>query len=103
MAPLLPTVRRGRPSQRLPMLPLLGAVVGLAWLLVRSPLEAALCMYEVLASGAYIPFLRAETETDARLPPEGVQGWRACPHAQPGCPIREAPPAAARQLHSLTD
>lgn len=36
MAPLLPTVRRGRPSQRLPVLPLLGAVVGVGWLLVRS-------------------------------------------------------------------
>ena len=35
----------------------------------------------------------------ARLPPGGVQGWRACPHAQPGCPTRGAPPAAARQLH----
>ena len=33
-----------------------------------------------------------------------VQGWRACPHAQPGCPTRGAPPAAARQLylHLLT-
>ena len=31
----------------------------------------------------------------------GVQGWRACRHAQPGCPIRGAPPAAARQLHLL--
>ena len=27
----------------------------------------------------------------AQLPP----GWRGCPHAQPGCPTREAPP----QLH----
>ena len=34
----------------------------------------------------------------AQLP----SGWRACPHAQPGCPTRGAPPAAARQLHSLT-
>jgi len=38
----------------------------------------------------------------AQLPPGGVQGWRACPHAQPGCRTREAPPAAARQLLSLT-
>jgi len=38
----------------------------------------------------------------ARLPPRGVQRWRACPHAQPGCPTRWAPPAAARQLHLLT-
>jgi len=38
----------------------------------------------------------------AQLPPEGVQGWRACPHAQPGCPTRGTPPAAARQLHLLT-
>jgi len=37
----------------------------------------------------------------ARLPPEGVQGWRACSHAQPGCPTQGAPPAAARQLHLL--
>jgi len=31
-----------------------------------------------------------------------VQGWRACPHAQPGCPTRGAPPAEHRktQLHS---
>jgi len=33
-------------------------------------------------------------------PPEGVRGWRACAH--PGCPTRGAPPAAARQPHSLT-
>ena len=40
----------------------------------------------------------------AQLPfPWGVQGWRACPHAQPGCPTRGAPPAATRQqLHLLT-
>ena len=38
----------------------------------------------------------------ARLPPGGVQGWRAGSHAQPGCPTRGAPPAAARQLHLLT-
>ena len=39
----------------------------------------------------------------AQLAPGGVQGWRACPHAQPGCPTRGAPPAApARQLHLLT-
>jgi len=39
----------------------------------------------------------------AQLPSEGVQGWRACahPNAQPGCPTRGAPPAAARQLHLL--
>ena len=37
----------------------------------------------------------------AQLPPGGVQGLRACPHAQPGCPIRRAPTATARQLHSL--
>jgi len=27
------------------------------------------------------------------------QGWRACPHAQPGRPTRGAPSVAARQLH----
>ena len=32
---------------------------------------------------------------------QGVQGWRACSHAQPGCPTRGALPAAARQLHLL--
>ena len=35
----------------------------------------------------------------ARLPPAGVPGWRACSHAQLGCPTRGAPSAAARQLH----
>ena len=38
----------------------------------------------------------------ARLPPAGVQCWRACPHAQPGCITRGAPSAAVRQLHLLT-
>ena len=37
----------------------------------------------------------------ARLPPGGVQGWRAYSQAQPGCPTRGAPSAAARQLHLL--
>ena len=45
---------------------------------------------------------RADAHHYARLPPGGVQGWRACPHAQPGCSTRGAPPAAARQLHLLT-
>ena len=35
----------------------------------------------------------------AQLPSGGVHGWRPCPHAQPGCPTRVAPPAAARRLH----
>jgi len=38
----------------------------------------------------------------ARLPPGGVQGGWACSHAQPGCPTRGAPSAAATQLLSLT-
>ena len=33
----------------------------------------------------------------AQLPPGGIQGWRACPHAQPGCPTRGAPPAEHRK------
>jgi len=45
---------------------------------------------------------RADAHHHARLPPGGVQGWRACPHAQPGCPTRGAPPASARQLHLHT-
>jgi len=35
-------------------------------------------------------------------PSRGSTGL-ACPHAQPGCPTRGAPPAAARQLPLLTD
>jgi hypothetical protein len=38
----------------------------------------------------------------AWLPPGGVQGWRACSHAQPGCPTRGAPPAEHRKEASLT-
>jgi len=39
----------------------------------------------------------------AQLPPGGVQCLRACPHAQPGCPTRGAPPAdTATQLHFLS-
>jgi len=45
---------------------------------------------------------RADAHHYARLPLGGVQGWRAYPHAQPGCPTRGAPPAAARQLLLLT-
>ena len=45
--------------------------------------------------------LRVGVRVWAWLPPGGVQGWRACPHAQPGRPSRGAPPAAARQLHLL--
>ena len=41
------------------------------------------------------------TMVHARLPPGGVQGWRAWPHAQPGCRIRGTPSASARQLHLL--
>jgi len=33
------------------------------------------------------------SHSHAQLSPGGVQGWRACPHAQPGCPTRGAPPA----------
>jgi len=36
----------------------------------------------------------------ARLPPGGVQGWRACSHAQPGCPTRGAPPLTASPSHA---
>jgi len=31
-----------------------------------------------------------------------VQGWRACPHAQPGCPTRGAPPAEECKAAPLT-
>ena len=48
------------------------------------------------------PLLLSFPFDNARLPPGGVQGWRACSHAQPGSPTRGAPPAAARQLHLLT-
>jgi hypothetical protein len=55
MAPLLPTARRGRPSRRLPVLPLLGAVVGVGWLLVRcKPLAAHV---RGVADSAFIHFL----------------------------------------------
>ena len=49
----------------------------------------------------------ASEEAHTQLPPGGVQGWRACPHAQPGCPTRGAPPAALlspvgrRSIHLL--
>jgi hypothetical protein len=37
------------------------------------------------------------------LYPGGHRAGRACPHVQPGCPTRRAPPAApARQLHMLS-
>jgi len=29
---------------------------------------------------------QAHTPSHAQLPSGGVQGWRVCPHAQPGCP-----------------
>jgi hypothetical protein len=48
---------------------------------------------------------RADARNYARLSSGVVQGWRACPHAQPGCPTRGAPPAAARAApltYSLT-
>jgi hypothetical protein len=48
------------------------------------------------------PHLTLPAPNHAQLPPGGVQGWRACPHAQPGFPTRGAPPAAARRLHLLT-
>ena len=48
---------------------------------------------------------KTKTHTPGSLwslyPPRGVQGWRACPNAQPGCSTRGAPSAAARQLHLL--
>jgi len=37
-----------------------------------------------------------------RQSPGSLQGWWACSHAHPGCPTRETPPAAGRQLHLLT-
>ena len=45
---------------------------------------------------------RADGHHYARLPPGGVQGWRACPHAQPGCPTRGAPPAEHREAAPAT-
>jgi hypothetical protein len=39
----------------------------------------------------------------AQLSPGGVQGWRACPYAQPACPTREALPAVdgcVRRVHA---
>ena len=53
----------------------------------------------LVAVGTDSPSLFLTTPSPVLPPGEGVQGWRACAHAQPGCPTREAPSAAARQLH----
>jgi len=49
-------------------------------------------------------WVRFETalSTPSSLQGEHSAGGRVSPHAQPGCPARGAPLAAARQLHSLT-
>ena len=47
-------------------------------------------------------FFKWPPQVPRPAPSRGVQGWPACPHAQPGCPTPGAPSAAARQLHLLT-
>ena len=49
-------------------------------------------------------YLAVDLAFHARLPPGRVQGWRACPHAQPGCPTSGgAPPDEHRKAAPLTD
>ena len=76
---------------------------------VAWPLQG-LCMHrgaeiERPSTNAWMKKWRYAVKRDAGVrpaPSRGVQGWRACPHAQPGCPTRGASPAEpARQLHLL--